>query len=165
LDNEEGRDTVRLPTTLLMTAAALALAAGPALAAKPTKSRLECRIVFGPGAAGAVRYEVDGRRKRFQARVEVQEEDEGATAVPPLADVPLYAEGDVLPVSTGNAPAYAVGTITLRLDEDRLEGALKLESRGRGGAVFPPDFPKLAAGTSVTIDGRSCTLQERRRPR
>jgi hypothetical protein len=161
---------MRVLTMLLLMPSALLLAGGPAAAAKPAKlakARLECKIVFAPGAAGAVRYEVDGPRKRFQAAVEVgeaEQEDRAAAAVVPLADVPLYAAGDVLPVSIGTAPAYAVGTITLRPDKDQLEGALKLESRGRG-RVLPPDFPNLTAGTPVTIDGRSCTLQERRPPR
>jgi hypothetical protein len=161
---------MRVSTMLLTMSSALLLAGGGPVAAakpaKPVKAKLECKIPFAPGAAGVVRYEVDGPRKRFQAAVEVAEaEQEDRAAAVAFADVPLYAAGDVLPVSIGTTPAYAVGKITLRLVEDQLEGALKLETRGRGRGVFPPDFPNLTAGTPVTIDGRSCTLQERRRPR
>jgi hypothetical protein len=158
---------MRIPTTLLIAAAISTLAVGPASAGKPAKPvnvKLECKIVFAPGAEGAVRYEVNGGRKRFQAVVEVEvgeEAEDGNEAM--LAEVPLYAEGDHLPVSIGAAPGYPVGAMTLERDADQLEGALKLESRGRGGAVLPSDFPALAAGTLVTIDGQSCSLKQRGR--
>ncbi len=163
------------PSTLLATATALALLGAPADAwagkpAKPAKpvvnTKLECKVVFGPGAEGAVRYEANGKSKLFQVAVKVRAEEDDDSE---LSAVPLYAEGDVLPVSIGAAPGYAVGSITLAADDDaeedeagELSGRLRLSAPGRGKAAIPADFPTPAAGTLVTIDGQSCALKARK---
>ncbi len=162
------------PSTLLATATALALLGAPADAwagkpakpAKPVDAKLECKVVFGPGAEGAVRYEANGKSKLFQVAVKVRAEEVGDAE---LSAVPLYAEGDVLPVSIGTAPGYAVGSITLAADDDaeeaeagELSGRLRLSAPGRGKAAIPADFPTPAAGALVTIDGQSCALKARK---
>lgn len=156
-------------------AALIALASSPAAAGKPPapslssgKAKLECKLVPGPEAKGMVKYEADRGKRSLMAVVEVERppaDDEVASFDDPDS-VPLYAAGDLLPVLIGTGGAYKAGDIKLARDGDGLEGALKFElkpQRRRDIRPFPSNFPTLTAGTVVTIDGRSCTLQDRSR--
>jgi hypothetical protein len=167
----------RLTLVLAATAATLALFPEPADAAPraPARTKLECRIVFAPGAEGKVRYEADARKRQFMATVEVEAPDDDEADDDDGVgdndggddDIPLFAPGDRLAVTIGAAtPPYAVGEIVLAGDDDELEGALKLDAKARGRSVrpFPRDFPALAVGTQVNIGAGSCVLQDRSRP-
>jgi hypothetical protein len=163
----------RLMVILAGATAALALLPDVAGAAPrtPTRTKLECRIFFGPGAEGKVRYEADARRRQLMATMKAEgpednegnDDDDGGDG----GDIPLFSAGDRLSVTVGTAvPAYKAGEIVLASGEDgRLEGAVKLDAKARGRTVrpFPADFPALAAGIQVNIGAGSCVLQDRSR--
>lgn len=157
---------MRTVSTLLVAVMAISLAV-PAAAGpkpKPGEVKLECKIVFGPGAEGKVRYEVKSGKTSFLASVEAAIEEDDPTDPD---DVPLISETDTFPVVIGGS--YLAGTIALHDEGDELEGALKLEKKAKGRNVkpFPADFPfgAMVAGTSVSLGAESCLLQDRSRPK
>jgi hypothetical protein len=113
------------------------------------RPELECKVAFGPGAVGSVRYQAGtghGTTETFTAAVK---------AGPPTEGGPALAPGDRLPVAitAGTAQSYLAGTVKLAWHGAALEGSLRL------AAPSQLNFPALAAGTVVAIGGQPCALQ------
>jgi hypothetical protein len=148
---------MRIFSTVLAASAAICLAGAPSYGGpkpKTSEVKFECKIVFGPGAEGKVRYESKKNMTSFMATVEAEEDS---------SDIPLFQVGDALPVTIGGT--YAAGTIMIGQEDDGLEGALRLESKAKGKTVkpFPSDFPfgTIAVNTPVSIGAQQCLLQDR----
>jgi hypothetical protein len=148
---------MRIFYILMAASAAMVMIIDPSYAGPKPKTgevKLECKIVFGPGAEGKVRYEIKKNLTSFMATVEAEEDS---------SDVPLFEVGDALPVTIGGT--YAAGTIMAGQKDDGLEGALRLETKAKGKTVkpFPSDFPfgTMAVNTPVSIGAQECLLQDR----
>ena len=125
-------------------AAALACAMTPAAVSVSSPAfaagtRLSCGADGATDFSTDARFETRGSRRKFDASFE---------SAPGLG----FSVGQRLAVAVGGV---AVGQMTLRRDVTNGDviGDLTFEN------VFPVSFPKLAAGTSVTVGSLGCALR------
>ena len=107
------------------------------------RTRLQC------GSAGARDTSMDAKYEQRRGRVKF----DGSFEAAPRG---RYADGDLLTVIVGGIEVGSIA-LTTQLNGD-LGGDIEFDTRADELNPFPDNFPKVAAGTSVTIGPLGCAL-------